>query len=60
MLNTVPLHFIIVNCKKQSVQKTVQNSISKKKTFTDLTILNACPGKSTPYYAPNTSSPKVI
>ena len=57
MLNTVLLHFIIINCKKQ---RQFRIPFQKKKTFTDLTILNACPGKSTPYYTPNTSSPKVI
>ena len=61
MLNTVPSHFIIVNCKTKRIQNSI---ISKQTTFTDYTILNACPGKSArcvpPYYTPSTSSPKVI
>ena len=52
--------FIIANCKT----KTIQESNSKQITFTDYTILNACPDKSArcspPYHTPSTSSPKAV
>ena len=51
-------------CSFECKTRTIQNSISKQITFTDGTILNACPGKSArcvpPYHTPSISSPKVI
>ena len=51
---------LLPNCKT----KTIQKSNSKQITFTDYTILNACPDKSArcapPDHTPSTSSPKVV